>query len=64
MKIGDLVWVEGHSSPAIFVEWCSDKDPHAEYGSAYLLINGNVRSEHNDWWTPCNPKSKDSNESR
>lgn len=56
MKAGDLVWVEGHNSPAIFVGWCTDENPQAEYGMANLLIKGRVRVEHNDWFVPWKPK--------
>ena len=62
MKPGDLVWVEGHNGPCLFIGWTSDdvKEgvPH-EYGVAYLLINGEVRREHNDWWVPWGTSSSD-----
>ena len=58
MKPGDLGWVEGHNAPAVFVGWCTDEDPCAEYGMAYLLVNGEVCTEHNDWWQPWNPTKK------
>jgi|APSaa5957512493_1039668.scaffolds.fasta_scaffold881700_1 hypothetical protein len=58
MKSGDLVWVEGWNQPSIFIEWCSDKDPQAEYGMAYLFHNDKVRKEHCDWWQPWNPDKK------
>ena len=55
MKAGDLVWIEGHNAPAVFVGWCTDEDPRAEYGMAYLLVNGEVCTEHNDWWQKWSP---------
>ena len=60
MKPGDLVWIEGHNVPAVFVSWCTDEDPMAEYGMANLLVNGSVHREHTDWWQPWNPDLKKS----
>ena len=57
---GDLVWVEGWNAPSVFVEWCSDKDPKAEYGMAYLFHNNQVRKEHCDWWQPWRPTANES----
>ena len=57
---GDLVWIEGHEMPSVFLGWVSDAfvdDPDEEcYGVAYLLVNGEIRKEHNDWWMPWNPQ--------
>ena len=52
LKPGDLVMIEGYKTPSIFLGWCTDTDLDAEFGTAHLLVDGEIRKEHNDWWSP------------